>query len=108
MKAYDSDSSWTLSPDDSTPHDHENTNIQILFVGRACAACWSPSSALALPKIKVLATAARLRGAGHPGRCGYKSGTFSVDDLIKAVPQMTNIALLWVNRSRTSAVNDEP
>ncbi len=25
---------------------------------------------------------------------GYKSGTFSVDELIRAVPQMTNLAVL--------------
>jgi L-asparaginase len=52
-------------------------------------------SAWALPKIKVLATGGTIAGAqATQADAGYKSGTFSVDDLIKAVPQMTNIAVL--------------
>jgi L-asparaginase len=51
--------------------------------------------AWALPKIKVLATGGTIAGAqATQADAGYKSGTFSVDDLIKAVPQMTNIAVL--------------
>jgi L-asparaginase len=49
----------------------------------------------ALPKIKVLATGGTIAGAqATQADAGDKSGTFSVDDLIKAVPQMTNIAVL--------------
>src|SRR6476659_5537735 len=49
----------------------------------------------ALPKIKVLATGGTIAGAqASQADAGYKSGTFSVNDLIKAVPQMTNIAVL--------------
>jgi L-asparaginase len=49
----------------------------------------------ALPRIKVLATGGTIAGAqATQADAGYKSGTFSVDDLIKAVPQMTNIAVL--------------
>ncbi len=50
-------------------------------------------SALALPKIKVLATGGTIAGAQTTqADAGYKSGSFSVDDLIKAVPQLKNIA----------------
>jgi L-asparaginase len=49
----------------------------------------------ALPKIKVLATGGTIAGAqASQADAGYKSGTFSVDDLIKAVPQLKNIAEL--------------
>ncbi len=49
----------------------------------------------ALPKIKVLATGGTIAGAqATQADAGYKSGTFSVDDLIKAVPQLTNIAVM--------------
>jgi L-asparaginase len=52
-------------------------------------------TAWGLPKIKVLATGGTIAGAqATQADAGYKSGTFSVDDLIKAVPQMTNIAVL--------------
>src|SRR5215510_1508374 len=47
----------------------------------------------ALPRIKVLATGGTIAGAQTTqADAGYKSGTFSVDDLIKAVPQLKNIA----------------
>jgi L-asparaginase len=49
----------------------------------------------ALPKIKVLATGGTIAGAqASQADAGYKSGTFSVDDLIKAVPQLKNLAEL--------------
>jgi L-asparaginase len=49
----------------------------------------------ALPKIKVLATGGTIAGAQvTQADAGYKSGTFSVDDLIKAVPQLKNVAEL--------------
>ncbi len=47
------------------------------------------------PKIKILATGGTIAGAqSSTAEAGYKSGTFSVDDLIKAVPAMTNLAEL--------------
>ena len=50
-------------------------------------------AAWALPKIKVLATGGTIAGAqATQADAGYKSGTFSVNDLIKAVPQLKNIA----------------
>src|SRR3974377_1828592 len=49
----------------------------------------------ALPKIKVLATGGTIAGAQtSTAEAGYKSGSFSVDDLIRAVPTMTNLAVL--------------
>jgi L-asparaginase len=62
----------------------------ILVLAIACApAAW------ALPKIKILATGGTIAGAqATQADAGYKSGSFSVNDLIKAVPQMTNIAVL--------------
>ena len=49
----------------------------------------------ALPKIKLLATGGTIAGAqATQADAGYKSGTFSVDDLIKAVPQLKKIAEL--------------
>jgi L-asparaginase len=67
-----------------------------MFAALAAAAILaSAPAAWALPKIKVLATGGTIAGAqATQADAGYKSGTFSVDDLIKAVPQMTNIALL--------------
>jgi L-asparaginase len=51
--------------------------------------------AQSLPKIKVLATGGTIAGAQTTqADAGYKSGTFSVDDLIKAVPQLTNVAVM--------------
>src|SRR3954467_1009340 len=47
------------------------------------------------PKVKVLATGGTIAGAqSSTSDAGYKSGSFSVDDLIKAVPAMTNLAEL--------------
>lgn len=51
------------------------------------------TSARTLPKIKVLATGGTIAGAQTTqADAGYKSGTFSVNDLIKAVPQLGSIA----------------
>jgi L-asparaginase len=47
----------------------------------------------AKPKIKILATGGTIAGAqASSSDVGYKSGTFSVDDLIKAVPQLKDVA----------------
>ena len=53
------------------------------------------SAAQAKPKIVVLATGGTIAGAqATQADAGYKSGSFSVDDLIKAVPQLKDIAEL--------------
>jgi L-asparaginase len=49
----------------------------------------------ALPRIKVLATGGTIAGAQtSQSDAGYKAGTFSVNDLINAVPQLKNVAEL--------------
>jgi L-asparaginase len=67
-----------------------------LLVASTLAALLAASpAAWALPKIKVLATGGTIAGAqASQSDAGYKSGTFSVNDLIKAVPQLKNIAEL--------------
>jgi len=51
------------------------------------------SAAQAKPKIMVLATGGTIAGAqASTSEAGYKSGSFSVDDLIKAVPQLKDLA----------------
>src|SRR5262245_31608683 len=51
------------------------------------------AAAQAKPKIKILATGGTIAGAqSSSAEVGYKSGTFSVDDLIKAVPQLRDLA----------------
>jgi L-asparaginase len=64
--------------------------LGLFFVGVSLSA-----QSATLPKIKVLATGGTIAGAqATTADAGYKSGTFSVDDLIKAVPAMTNLAQL--------------
>ncbi|HEY6973892.1 MAG TPA: asparaginase domain-containing protein, partial [Nitrospiraceae bacterium] len=46
-----------------------------------------------LPKIKILATGGTIAGAQAEGQdAGYKAGSFKVEDLIKAVPQLKDLA----------------
>src|SRR6187397_1568093 len=50
-------------------------------------------TAQAKPKVKILATGGTIAGAQtSSSEVGYKSGSFSVDDLIKAVPPLRNLA----------------
>src|SRR5262245_25274568 len=52
-----------------------------------------PPAALAKPKIKILATGGTIAGAqASTSDAGYKSGTFSVENLITAVPAMKDLA----------------
>jgi L-asparaginase len=51
------------------------------------------TAAQAKPKIKILATGGTIAGAqASSTEVGYKSGSFSVDDLIKAVPHLDELA----------------
>ncbi|HVN86801.1 MAG TPA: type II asparaginase [Candidatus Binatia bacterium] len=51
------------------------------------------SAATAKPKVMILATGGTIAGAqASTIEAGYKSGTFSVDDLIKAVPHLGDLA----------------
>jgi len=57
------------------------------------AAFLTPPPATALPKIKILATGGTIAGAQtSTSEAGYKSGAFSVDNLIAAVPKMKELA----------------
>jgi L-asparaginase len=76
-------------------HKMNMKTTRYLFCLVAVTALMFSSAAQAKPKIKVLATGGTIAGAqATQADAGYKSGSFSVDDLIKAVPQMTNIAVL--------------
>src|ERR1044071_3500554 len=67
-------------------------NYKHLYLAAMIALTLS-TAAQAKPKIKVLATGGTIAGAqASSSDVGYKSGTFSVDDLIKAVPQLKDIA----------------
>jgi len=51
------------------------------------------TAAQAKPKIVILATGGTIAGAqASSSQVGYKSGSFSVDDLINAVPQLKDVA----------------
>jgi L-asparaginase len=66
-----------------------------LLVTLTFAVLLAAPTAWALPKIKVLATGGTIAGAQTTQADeGYKSGSFSVEDLIKAVPQLKNLAEL--------------
>jgi L-asparaginase len=77
----------SLPTHSKSAHAMKNTLLLLVTVLALTPATW------ALPKIKVLATGGTIAGAQTTqADAGYKSGTFSVDDLIKAVPQLKNIA----------------
>ena len=64
-------------------HAH-NTRLAALSLAAILAAT---PAAWALPKLKVLATGGTIAGAqATQADAGYKSGAFSVEDLIQAVP----------------------
>jgi L-asparaginase len=70
-----------------------------LTLAFALAATLAPAAAPApappLPSIRVLATGGTIAGAqASQGDAGYTSGQFSVDDLIKAVPRLKDVARL--------------
>ena len=72
-----------------------NMTKYLICLVTAMALMFSANADPAKPKIKVLATGGTIAGAqAAQSDAGYKSGTFSVDDLIKAVPQLTNVAQL--------------
>ncbi len=65
------------------------TRFSILAIGLALGTCQT----WALPKIKVLATGGTIAGAqATQTEAGYTSGKFSINDLIKAVPQLKDVA----------------
>jgi L-asparaginase len=65
----------------------------IKFITLVATVIAMTSLAQAKPKIKILATGGTIAGAqASSSEVGYKSGSFSVDDLIKAVPQLKELA----------------
>ena len=64
-----------------------------VFAFVALIALIQSAGAQTKPKIKILATGGTIAGAqASTSDIGYKSGTFSVDDLIAAVPPLKDIA----------------
>src|SRR5262245_17259820 len=58
------------------------------------AALLGDASAQQKPHVVVLATGGTIAGAGSASDYGYKAGAFKIDDLIKAVPQLNQLARL--------------
>src|SRR4029077_14218851 len=74
------------------PKNKMKTYKQVIYLVAIIALTLS-TAAQAKPKIKVLATGGTIAGAQtSSSEIGYKSGTFSVDDLIKAVPPLKDLA----------------
>jgi L-asparaginase len=67
--------------------------IRMAAVLVAFAALIVPVSAQK-PRIVILATGGTIAGAGDPSQEGYKAGVFKVEDLIKSVPQLNDLAEL--------------
>jgi L-asparaginase len=69
------------------------SNTYRSFLMAVLAVMLIASAAQAKPKIMILATGGTIAGAqASTSEAGYKSGSFSVDDLIKAVPQLKDLA----------------
>jgi L-asparaginase len=67
-------------------------SLRSLLLVTVALMLWA-SAAQAKPKIMILATGGTIAGAQtSTTEAGYKSGSFSVDDLIKAVPQLKDLA----------------
>jgi L-asparaginase len=65
------------------------------IVGVAVAVILAGRLAIAQkPHVVILATGGTIAGAGAATSYGYKAGSFTVDELIKAVPQLTDLARL--------------
>lgn len=68
-------------------------HISLVLAAVAAVMLTLASVASAKPKIVVLATGGTIAGAqASTKEVGYKSGTFQVEDLIKAIPQLTELA----------------
>jgi len=63
-------------------------------IGSIVVALVLARSAWAKPAIRILATGGTIAGAGDAQSYGYKSGSFKVEDLIAAVPQLKEVAEL--------------
>ena len=64
-------------------------------------------NAPSLPRVRILATGGTIAGAHAPGsRRGYRSGAFSIESLLEAVPQVTSLASLEVESVATIGSQD--
>jgi L-asparaginase len=71
--------------------------VQALTVSMLLGSMGQPPPAAAQtkkPRITILATGGTIAGAGAAGSYGYKAGSFKVEDLIKAVPKLDQLATL--------------
>src|SRR6516162_7981450 len=69
------------------------TTIKSLLISLAVIAVLLPAVAQAKPKIVLLATGGTIAGVQpSPNDPGYKAGAVSIDSLIKAVPQLNDLA----------------
>jgi len=69
------------------------TSALLLFNLIACAGQAAPEAPARKAKIMILATGGTIAGAQtSTSEVGYKSGSFSVDDLVKAVPKLKDLA----------------
>jgi L-asparaginase len=68
----------------------------VLTLGGSVSAAPEPQKQTAQQKqpVKILATGGTIAGAGESGGYGYKAGSFKVEDLIKAVPDLGKLAQL--------------
>lgn len=67
----------------------------IFFMNEGFAANAPAQSNKSKPKVRILATGGTIAGSQmSQGEFGYKSGTFKVEDLIAAVPGMSDLAVL--------------
>jgi L-asparaginase len=81
----------TLNQNQSTKPEIPMKTIKLLLTLALAMAL--TSLAEAKPKVKILATGGTIAGAQTSStEVGYKSGSFSVDDLIKAVPHLGDLA----------------
>src|SRR5215510_2857983 len=67
-------------------------HLSLFIVGMAALA--SATATAQQTRVTVLATGGTIAGAGDASDYGYKAGAFKVEDLIKAVPQLKELAQL--------------
>lgn len=67
---------------------------RIAFLALSLAAFAGSATQAQKARITILATGGTIAGAGDASDYGYKAGAFKVEDLIKAVPQLKDLAQL--------------
>ena len=84
---------------DAAPCTQQTRRMQMkiakIVAGCCCSRCWLAAvpAGRAKPRVVILATGGTIAGAQAAGQdAGYKSGSFQVEDLIKAVPNLGELA----------------